>query len=218
MSIFEVMGPIMIGPSSSHTAGAAKLGRMARLLFDDKIEKVVVNLHGSFANTAGGHGTDRAVIGGLLGFLPDDERIRKSFQIAEEKGLDFEFREVNLRDVHPNTLMLELSSGDKNLSITGSSIGGGKIVITKINQNDVNLTGRMPTLWIMHQDRPGEVGKITSTLGYHSINIAFMQVYRNKKGDIGSCIIELDQVPEKDVITSLEKMENVIQVRYLPSI
>ncbi|RCW43806.1 MULTISPECIES: L-serine ammonia-lyase, iron-sulfur-dependent subunit beta [unclassified Halanaerobium] len=218
MSIFEVMGPIMIGPSSSHTAGAAKLGRMARLLFADKIEKVVVNLHGSFANTAGGHGTDRAVIGGLLGFLPDDERIRTSFKIAEEEGMDFEFKEVNLRDVHPNTLMLELYAGEKNLSITGSSIGGGRIVITKINQNDVNLTGRMPTLWILHRDRPGEVGKITSTLGYHSINIAFMQVYRNKKGDIGSCIIELDQVPDSDVITSLEKMENVLQVRYLPSL
>ena len=218
MSIFEVMGPIMIGPSSSHTAGAAKLGRMARLLFDEKIEKVVVNLHGSFANTAGGHGTDRAVIGGLMGFLPDDERIRTSFTIAEEEGMDFEFKEVNLRDVHPNTLMLELSSGEKNLSITGSSIGGGKIVITKINQNNVNLTGRMPTLWIMHQDRPGEVGKIPSTLGYHNINIAFMQVYRNKKGDIGSCIIELDQVPDRDVITSLEKMENVLQVRYLPAL
>src|SRR6056297_94980 len=192
MSIFEVMGPIMIGPSSSHTAGAAKLGRMARLLFAERIEKVVINLHGSFANTAGGHGTDRAVIGGLLGFLPDDERIRTSFKIAEEEGMDFKFKEVNLHDVHPNTLMLELFSGNKNLSITGSSIGGGKIVITKINQNNVNLTGRMPTLWVMHQDRPGEVGKITSTLGYHNINIAFMQVYRNKKGDIGSCIIELD--------------------------
>ncbi len=218
MSIFEVMGPIMIGPSSSHTAGAAKLGRMARLLFAERIEKVVINLHGSFANTAGGHGTDRAVIGGLLGFLPDDERIRTSFKIAEEEGMDFKFKEVNLHDVHPNTLMLELFSGNKNLSITGSSIGGGKIVITKINQNNVNLTGRMPTLWVMHQDRPGEVGKITSTLGYHNINIAFMQVYRNKKGDIGSCIIELDQVPARDVITSLEKMENVLQVRYLPAL
>lgn len=218
MSIFEIMGPAMIGPSSSHTAGAARLGRMAKLLFAEKIDKAVVKLHGSFADTASGHGTDRAIIGGLLGFLPDDERLKNSFALAEEAGLDFSIEEVKLREVHPNTALIELYNKelDKELKMIGSSVGGGRIEVTAINGSSVKLTGRMPTLWILHKDRPGEIAIITSILGEHEINIAFMQVYRNRKGDVGSSIIEVDQKPDSEVIKSLEESEDIFQVRYLP--
>lgn len=220
MSIFEIMGPAMIGPSSSHTAGAARIGRMARLLFADKIDRAVVKLHGSFADTAVGHGTDRAIIGGLLGFLPDDQRLRNSFELAEEEGMEFSLEEVKLREVHPNTAQIELynKEKDKSLEIVASSIGGGRIKVTEINGSTVELTGRMPTLWILHHDRPGEVGIITSILGSYKINIAFMQVYRNRKGDMGSCIIEMDNKPNEFVIKHLENNEDIIQVRYLPRI
>jgi len=220
MSIFEIMGPAMIGPSSSHTAGAARIGMMARLLFADKIDRAVVKLHGSFADTAVGHGTDKAIIGGLLGFLPDDQRLRNSFELAAAEAMEFSLEEVKLRDVHPNTAQIELynKEKDKSLKIVGSSIGGGRIKVTEINGSPVELTGRMPTLWILHHDRPGEVGIITSILGSYKINIAFMQVYRNRKGDIGSCIIEMDHKPNQDVITKLENSEDILQVRYLPRI
>jgi len=193
---------------------------MARLLFADKIDRAVVKLHGSFADTAVGHGTDRAIIGGLLGFLPDDQRLRNSFALAEEEGMEFSLEEVKLREVHPNTAKIELynKEKDKRLEIVGSSIGGGRIKITEINGSPVELTGRMPTLWILHHDRPGEVGIITSILGSYKINIAFMQVYRNRKGDIGSCIIEMDHKPNQFVIKHLENSEDIIQVRYLPRI
>jgi L-serine dehydratase len=193
---------------------------MARLLFADKIDQAVVKLHGSFADTAVGHGTDRAIIGGLLGFLPDDQRLRSSFELAEKQGMEFSLEEVKLREVHPNTAKIELynKEKDKRLEIVGSSIGGGRIKITEINGSPVELTGRMPTLWILHHDRPGEVGIITSILGSYKINIAFMQVYRNRKGDIGSCIIEMDHKPNQFVIKHLENNEDIIQVRYLPRI
>ena len=218
MSIFEIMGPAMIGPSSSHTAGAARLGRMAKLLFAEKIDKAVVKLHGSFADTASGHGTDRAIIGGLLGFLPDDERLKNSFALAEEAGLDFSIEEVKLREVHPNTALIELYNEelDKKLEMIGSSVGGGRIEVTEINGSSVKLTGRMPTLWVLHKDRPGEIAIITTILGEHEINIAFMQVYRNRRGDVGSSIIEVDQKPDLEVIKSLEESEDIFQVRYLP--
>ena len=218
MSIFEIMGPAMIGPSSSHTAGAARLGRMAKLLFAEKIDKAVVKLHGSFADTASGHGTDRAIIGGLLGFLPDDERLKNSFALAEDAGLDFSIEEVKLRKVHPNTTLIELYNEelDKELEMIGSSVGGGRIEVTEINGSSVKLTGRMPTLWVLHKDRPGEIAIITTILGEHEINIAFMQVYRNRKGDVGSSIIEVDQKPDLEVIKSLEESEDIFQVRYLP--
>lgn len=220
MSIFEIMGPPMIGPSSSHTAGAARLGRMARLLFAEKIDRAVVKLHGSFADTATGHGTDKAVIGGLLGFLPDDERLKNSFVLAEKENMEYSIEEVKLREVHPNTVLIELynQAETKELKMIGSSVGGGRIEVTEINGSSVKLTGRMPTLWILHKDRPGEVAIITSILGDHQINIAFMQVYRNRKGDIGSCIIELDQKPGPEVIESLSRSKDIFQVRYLPAL
>ncbi|MFW5855736.1 MAG: L-serine ammonia-lyase, iron-sulfur-dependent subunit beta [Bacillota bacterium] len=214
--IFEVMGPIMIGPSSSHTAGAVKLGRAARYLFSKKIDKALINFHGSFAATYRGHGTDRAVVGGLLGFDPDDEKIKNSLQIARDNELEVTFNEVELRDVHPNTLQIILEKGEYSLKMTGSSIGGGDIRICRIDDYQVNIAGRLPTLWIVHRDRPGMVGIITSILGSYQLNIAYMQDLRMKKGKNASSIIELDQIVKKPVRDHLRQLDDIELVRYIP--
>ena len=215
-SIFDIMGPVMVGPSSSHTAGAVKLGRIARFIFSDKIEKADVYFHGSFASTYRGHGTDRAVAGGILGFETDDERIRDSLKIAQRKGIEINFSEVELRDVHPNTLKIVLSNKDKSLSMVGSSIGGSSIRVKEIDKYEVNISGNLPTLWIIHRDKPGMVGMITSVLGSYKLNIANMQDFRKKKGTIASSIIELDHSVDEYIIRHLENLDDVSLVRYIP--
>lgn len=216
MSIFDVMGPIMIGPSSSHTAGAAKIGKMARLIFNEKIDEANIYFHGSFADTYKGHGTDRAIVGGILGFNLDDERIKNSLEIAREKNIKVTFDRIDLKDAHPNSVMIKLKGESKEFSLVGSSIGGGDILVNKIDTYEVNISGKLPTLWILHQDRPGEVGIITSILGSYKLNIAYMQVFRKKKGTIGSSIIELDHDVNQFIIKHLENMDDIVQVRYIP--
>lgn len=216
MGVFDIMGPIMIGPSSSHTAGAAKLGRIASLLFNRKIEAAEVFFHGSFAETYRGHGTDRAVAGGILGFKPDDERIKDSRQIARERGINIAYQTIKLKEVHPNTMLIKLNGSGQSLTMLGSSIGGGNISVNMINDYQVNISGKLPTLWVLHQDQPGEIGVITSVLGSYSLNIAFMQVFRKKRGTVGSSIIELDHLPVHAVLQQLESIKNILQVRYIP--
>lgn len=217
-SIFDVMGPVMVGPSSSHTAGAVKLGRIARFIFSAEIKKAEILLHGSFASTYKGHGTDRAVVGGILGFKPDDERIKNSLEIAEKKGIEIKFFEGELRDAHPNTLKITLGNGDKTISMVGSSIGGSDIRVKKIDEYDVNISGNLPTLWVIHRDQPGMVGVITSILGSYKLNIANMQDFRKKKGTTGSSIIELDQAVDKYIISHLENIDDISLVRYIPPV
>jgi len=217
-SIFDVMGPVMVGPSSSHTAGAVKLGRIARFIFSDEIKKADIYFHGSFASTYKGHGTDRAVIGGILGFKPDDERIKNSLQIAKEKGIEVNFSEVQLRDVHPNTVKIVLSNGEESVSMIGSSIGGSDIKVIEIDSYEVNITGKLPTLWIIHKDRPGAVGVITSVLGSYKLNIANMQDFRKKKGTIASSIIELDHAVDEYILNHLRNIDDLSLVRYIPPV
>jgi L-serine dehydratase len=210
------MGPVMIGPSSSHTAGAAKLGRIARYIFAEEIEVADIKLHGSFATTYRGHGTDRAVVGGILGFRPDDERIKSSLQIAKKKGVKVNISTVELRDVHPNTLVIVLKNKENMIRMVGSSIGGGNIRVGKINNYQVSISGQLPTLWVIHKDRPGMVGIITSMLGSYKLNIAFMQDFRMQKGSTGSSIIELDQEVGQAIIKDLVERNDIDQVRYIP--
>ncbi len=174
-SLFEVMGPIIIGPSSSHTAGAAKLGRLARLIFDEKIAEAEIGLHGSFASTGKGHGTDKALVGGLLGFKPDDPRIRESLKLAADEDVKINFSEIKLPDAHPNSVKITMKNEANSLTIIGSSVGGGNVKVIKIEDYKVNITGALPTIWLIHQDKPGMVGLITSILGSYNLNIAFMQ-------------------------------------------
>lgn len=217
-SLFEVMGPIIIGPSSSHTAGAAKLGRLARLIFDEKIAEAEIGLHGSFASTGKGHGTDKALVGGLLGFKPDDPRIRESLKLAADEDVKIDFNEIKLPDAHPNSVKITMKNETNNLTIIGSSVGGGNVKVTKIEDYKVNITGSLPTIWLIHQDKPGMVGLITSILGSYNLNIAFMQDFRKIKGTVASAIIELDQEVSKYTLNHLKNTNNIEKVRYIPAL
>ena len=183
MQLFDIIGPVMIGPSSSHTAGAARIGRITRMLLGEEVQYADIRFHGSFAKTWEGHGTDRAVIGGLLGLQVDDERLRKSRALAEQAGMRYTISAVQLRDAHPNTALLELTGkSGKKMTIEASSVGGGAIVVNKIDGIDVNFTGDFNTLIVRNQDESGSVAAITSILSQVHINVANMSVNRHRRG------------------------------------
>lgn len=218
-SVFDILGPIMIGPSSSHTAGAARLGKVARMIAGENIKKVIFYLHGSFAKTYRGHGTDRALVGGILGFDTDDPRIRNSFEIAKKEGVEFEFIEADLGDVHPNTVKMKIEMKDGNIQeVMGSSIGGGSIVITKIDGLDLEFTGNYPTLITKHKDRPGIIAEVSNILKDYNVNIAFMRVFRQNRGDLASMILETDEVIPKEAIERVKNIKDIYVVKVLDSI
>lgn len=219
LSIFEVMGPVMIGPSSSHTAGAVRLGNMARKLLNEEPQAIKIYFHGSFAETYKGHGTDLGVVGGLLGYVTDDERIRNSLEIAKEKGISVEFQRIDIPNAHPNTIKFELTRSDGSvIEVIGSSVGGGEIVVTKIDKFGVNLTGKYPTVWILHVDKPGVIAKVTSTLALNGINIAFMEVFREDVGALSSMVIQTDQAVSDEVVKEVNSFIGVQQCRYIQPI
>ena len=186
INIFDMMGPVMVGPSSSHTAGAARIGNMGRTLLGEEVARADIGLHGSFAETGFGHGTDRALLAGLLGMKPDDLRIPNAYEEANRAGMAYSFRTVELRDAHPNTALLELTGkSGKQLTLQASSIGGGAIVVNKIDGIDVNFTGDFNTLIVRNQDESGSVAAITSILSQVHINVANMSVNRHRRGGDG---------------------------------
>jgi len=210
----------MVGPSSSHTAGAVRIGKIAREILGAKPVKATILFHGSFAETFRGHGSDKAVIGGILGFSTDDLRIRKALEIAEREGLKIEFKTVDLgEEYHPNTIkiILEDASGLK-IQVVGSSIGGGNIIITEINGFETDLSGDYYALIAIHDDKPGMVAKITTILAKHRINIAKMRVSRIKRGALAFSSIEVDHEISKEVIDEIEKIKEVRLVRALKPI
>ena len=187
INIFDMMGPVMVGPSSSHTAGAARIGNMGRTLLGEEVARADIGLHGSFAETGFGHGTDRALLAGLLGMKPDDLRIPNAYEEANRAGMAYSFRTVELRDAHPNTALLELTGkSGKKLTLQAASIGGGAIVVNKIDGIDVNFTGDFNTLIVRNQDESGSVAAITSILSQVHINVANMSVNRHRRGGDGS--------------------------------
>lgn len=213
--IFDIIGPIMIGPSSSHTAGAARLGKVARTIAGGKIKSVVFLLHGSFAKTYKGHGTDRALVAGILGMEPSDVDLRRSLEIAKEMGLKVEFKPADLGDVHPNTVKFLIDSVGGYSEVVGSSIGGGNVEISEVNGEKVKITGAYPTLIISHIDVPGAVSKVTSILYENNINIAFMSVTRAKKGKNATMVFQCDNnLPLEAInhIRNVEAVENVISI------
>lgn len=215
LDIFDILGPVMVGPSSSHTAGAVRIGNMARALLGGQPVKADIALHGSFAETGQGHGTDRALVAGLLGMRPDDLDIPRSFEIAAEKGLEFDFRSVQLRDAHPNTAVLTVENADgKKVVVQGVSIGGGRIRVDKLNGVDVNFTGTYNTLVVRHMDVPGELNRITSELAVGGVNIANMTLCRSRRGGDVLTIIEADQKVCPDVVKRIGKISDVIDVTY----
>lgn len=213
-SVFDILGPVMIGPSSSHTAGAERLGRVAKRIAGDNFKAVSFYLHGSFAKTYKGHGTDRALIAGILGMETYDERIKNSFDIAKEKGIDIEFIETDLGDVHPNTVKIIIHKNDGNdVSVTGSSIGGGSIMVTNINGDDMEFTGEYPVIIIKHTDKKGMISKISFALAMNGINIATLKVGREVKGEVATTVVETDTNVSKAVVEELSKIDSVISVR-----
>lgn len=206
MDLFDLIGPVMIGPSSSHTAGAARIGLTAYSLLGEKVVKADVGLHGSFAKTYRGHGTDRAIVGGLLGMHVDDPRLRDSLEIARQQGMDVRFEQVNLRGAHPNTVRLHVT-GERGTALTleAASVGGGNIEIHRINGLSVNFTGKADTMIIHHIDMPGAIAAVTTTLARHRVNIANMQVYRRKLGGDAMMVLELDGAPPRRTWTSSAK-------------
>jgi L-serine dehydratase len=194
----------MIGPSSSHTAGAARLGMVAKKISKSEIRKVSFLLHGSFAKTYRGHGTDKALIAGILGMDPSDENLKYSMEIANEKNLEYEFIETDLGDVHSNTVKIVMIDRDGRKSeLIGSSIGGGNIKVIEINGLTVEFAGEYPTLIVRHIDQPSVIANVTNILGNLGINIAFMKVFRQIKGKDAFMIIETDNEISLEVIDKL---------------
>jgi len=213
IGVFDILGPIMIGPSSSHTAGAARLGKIARSIAGGDIAEVTFLLHGSFAKTYKGHGTDRALVAGILGMEPSDERLRNSMDIANEKQIKFLFKEADLGDVHPNTVKFVMRTiDDKYCEVIGSSIGGGSIQIIEVNNNEVDFTGMYETLIVAHKDVPGVINRVTSILYNANINVAFMRVFRNHKGQEATMIFEMDNKINDELIENIKNIELVDNV------
>ena len=214
ISIFDVMGPNMIGPSSSHTAGAARIGFLAQKMINGPLKKVEFTLYGSFSRTYKGHGTDRALLGGIMGFSTDDMRIRNSFEIAEKKGLEFTFTPNELEtDIHPNTVDIHMvNESGQEMTVRGESLGGGKVRIVRINSVQVDFTGEYSAVIVTHQDKPGVVAYITKCLSDRNVNIAFMRLFRESKGEIAYTIVESDGRLPEDMAQKLEDNENVQNV------
>ncbi len=216
ISIFDVVGPVMIGPSSSHTAGAARLGKAAKLIVRDEFSHVSFRLHGSFAQTGKGHGTDKALVAGALGMATDDEQLGNSFELAKRKGLTFDFSEEEMENVHENTVRMIFTMKDGTTKeIVGSSIGGGQIKICEINGFATDADLQLPTLVMQHHDRKGVITYVTRTLMEHSINIANMKLSRRSKGDIACCVIETDDAIPDEVEQKILENENVIYAKII---
>lgn len=217
--VFDIVGPIMIGPSSSHTAGAVRLGLMARKILGEKVLKAGIQLHGSFAQTYRGHGTDKVLIAGILGFAPDDERIVSALNIAKNQGVAYSFQTIKLEDAHPNTAIIHLTGETGRVAkVCGASVGGGNIMITNINGYAVELTGEYPALITIHHDKPGVITQVTQILARYAMNIAFMRVSRQSRGESAMMIMELDDEPADEVIDDCANVYDVEKAFAIPAI
>ncbi len=211
MNVFDIVGPVMIGPSSSHTAGAVRIGRVAGALLGAPVTRANILLHGSFAKTYRGHGTDRALAAGIMGMLPSDPRIRESLSIARSLGLRVEFSTGTVEDAHPNTAVLTLwDASGRSVEVQGASVGGGNILVTRFNGMDVAVTGQYTTLIVQHWDRPGMVAEVASLLGEEDINIASFRLSRESKGGQAVMTIELDAAADGSLIETVRTLPGVL--------
>ena len=214
-SVFDIIGPVMVGPSSSHTAGACRIGKIVRTIFGELPESLDIHLYESFAKTYRGHGTDLALIGGVLGMDPDDTKLSNSRELAKEKGMM-----VNIiphtedRAEHPNTARIVVKKGSKSISATGISIGGGSIQVSELNGFNISISMGMPTFIIVQQDVPGIVAKVTTALSNHNINIAKMNVTRESKGEKAIMIIEVDTPHVEQAFEDIKKIPNLDNVKF----
>lgn len=216
MDLFDLIGPVMIGPSSSHTAGAARIGLTARMLLGEEAVRAEIGLHGSFAKTYRGHGTDRALVGGLLGMAVDDPRLRDSLSLARERGLTVLFAPVSIRGAHPNTVRMTITGvTGRMLTLEAASVGGGNIEIRRLDGLNVDFTGKENTLIIHHTDAPGVIAAVTGVLAQVRLNIATMQVYRRRAGADAMMVLELDGAPEEALLDKLRGLPEIQSATFL---
>jgi L-serine dehydratase len=218
VSILDVMGPVMVGPSSSHTAGTARLGRVAREILDEDPTNVRFFLHPPLAATYRGHGSDFALVGGAIGLNVDDPRIPEAIRIAEQMGVDIEFREEDLGDVHPNTVRIEIQGKGRQAQITGSSIGGGVIEVININGFQTRFKGDSPTLLLFYRDRPGMISEVTNIIAGEGINIASLSCSRKQRGKDAFMQIDVDSPLSDAALKRISGAKDVADARYLDRI
>ena len=215
MNIFDIIGPVMVGPSSSHTAGAVRIGFVSRKLMGEPVQSVKLLLYGSFLATGKGHGTDRALIGGLLGMLPDDERVPFAFEEADRAGMAFEFGEANLKEAHPNSVVLQMvGKSGRELEVIAASLGGGRMKICQLDGMEANFCAEYPTLIVQNLDQPGCVAKVTTMLSDIGINIATLQLYRDSRGGDAVMVVECDREVPAESIQWLEEQSGIERVTY----
>lgn len=211
MNVFDIVGPVMVGPSSSHTAGAARIGLVARALLGGEPVKAEILLHGSFAKTWRGHGTDKALVAGILGLAPQDERLRESLSLAEAAGLAVSLREGELENAHPNTALVTLTdAAGRTVRVQGASVGGGNILITRVNGMEVAVTGQYTALIVLHRDAPGTIAAVTEELGAHGVNICNFRLSRSEKGGAAVMTIEMDGTPDPSLNERVAGLPNVV--------
>ncbi len=216
MNIFDIMGPIMVGPSSSHTAGAVRMGYVARKLLGFQPAQANIALHGSFAATGAGHGTDKAIVAGLLSMKPNDPDISRSFQLAKDARLDVHIQTVDLRDAHPNTAVMTLiGERGRTVVVNASSLGGGRVRVNSIDGMAATFSADMPTLIVRNRDKPGIVAEVSTYLARNSVNIANMQLYRNRQEDLSVMVLECDQSLTAEIIEDIQILPGVVRCIYL---
>ena len=216
MNIFDIMGPVMVGPSSSHTAGAVRIGLISRRLLGSQPISATLMLHGSFAATGTGHGTDKALVAGLLGMQPDDPDIPRSFSLAEQAGMKLAIGTVSLRGAHPNTVILTLTNSQgRTLDVNASSLSGGRVRVNSLDGLEASFTGDYPTLIIRNEDRPGLVADVATLLRERNVNIATMQLYRDQRGGLAVMVIESDQPIYSATAELLRSHPGIVRVVYL---
>lgn len=210
MNVFDLIGPVMVGPSSSHTAGAVRIGLTARRLLADEVAHAELLLHGSFADSGRGHGTDRALIAGLLGMEPDDTRIPESFLWAEKAGLSFRFGAVSLPDAHPNSVLLRLRGRrGGELRVVAASIGGGRIEVRRIDDMPLRFSAEQPTLIVNNDDRPGSVADVSRALAEEGVNIGTFQVNRDERGGCAVMVIECDTPLSAELVERVRSLPGI---------
>ena len=219
VSLLDIIGPVMVGPSSSHTAGACRIGLLARNLVGGTPENALIELHGSFARTGEGHGTDKAIVGGLLGFRPDDERLRMALDIAEQEGLVYRFEKATIADdVHPNTTRITVERGGFTMVVVGSSLGAGRIRLTEIDGYPVEVNGSLHTIVLVAKDRPGSIARICGIIAEEGINLATMRVTRKERGGDAFMVLELDDAPHDPVCQRIAQLDWVRWLRPLEKV
>jgi len=217
-SILDVMGPVMVGPSSSHTAGTARLGRVAREILDEDPTNVRFFLHPPLASTYRGHGSDFALVGGSIGLNVDDPSIPEALRIAEQMGVNIEFKEEDLGEVHPNTVRIEIEGKTRSVEIVGSSVGGGVIEVFKINGFQTRFKGDSPTLLLFYRDRPGMISEVTRIIAEEAINIASLYCSRKQRGKDAFMQIDVDSPISDAALHRIVEMHDVADARYLDRI